>query len=258
MRLSRPIREVVFAGNRSLGAAALHIFRQSCAVTGQKVIGVVAVKPDPAKHWWADESRRDVWHEAEAMGIPLFRQADLVHLEYDLLFSVYWHRVFPPPILKRAALNVNLHTAPLPECRGRYSCSMAIIKGDQEFGPTLHLMDPLVDTGAIIAEQRFLIANTDTARTIYDKTNRASIGFLQRWIPKVLAGDFQVREQDDIAATTSRPIRTFGADALQPYLSTPARRLDRVAADVVRRALTFPPRYAPPPWLDGDLQSGAT
>jgi len=251
MDLARPIRNVVFAGSRALGAETVQILHEKCAASGRTIVGVVAVRSDPDRQWWAAEDKRNAWTEALARGLPLVAQDDLLQIDYDLLLSVYWHRIFPPAVLDRAALNVNLHTAPLPECRGRYSCSMAILAGDHEFGPTLHLMEPAVDAGAVIAARRFPIAASDTARQLYDRTNKVSVTLLREWIHRILDGDFDAVDQLEIAKSVGRPVRFFGADALDRYARPPNGPLSGVELDVRRRGLTFPPRYAPPAWMNG-------
>jgi len=210
---------------------------------------VLTKQPNHENDWWAKEGRVDVWAKAHSLGLPIITEADLTRYDYDLLFSVYWPRVFPVDVLRHSVLNVNLHTAPLPECRGRYSCSMAILNGDAEFGPTLHLMEEEVDAGPIIARETFPISCSDTARTLYDKTNAATIPFLRKWLPKILDGDFRVEAQTSFAARTGCQIRSFKADALDKYFYE-RQEINRPSyLDLLKRALTFPPRYAPPSWL---------
>lgn len=58
---------------------------------------------------------------------------------------------------------VNLHLAPLPEYRGRYSATHAILNREELYGVALHYVDEGIDTGPIIAEHRFPISPTVTA-----------------------------------------------------------------------------------------------
>lgn len=61
---------------------------------------------------------------------------------------------------------VNLHLAPLPEYRGRYSATHAILNGAPSFGAALHYVDEGIDTGLIIGQRRFQILESETAGSL--------------------------------------------------------------------------------------------
>lgn len=67
---------------------------------------------------------------------------------------------------------VNLHLAPLPEYRGRFSAAHALANNDQFYGVTLHYIDEGIDTGPIIAETRWPIQPDDTVDTLRERAFR--------------------------------------------------------------------------------------
>lgn len=98
-------------------------------------------------------------------------QDKLANLQADFLFS------FGPIILGEQLLKsvkiaaINFHTAP-PKWPGRGSCSMALLDGDTEFGATAHLMEAVVDSGAILRVLRFPIEDNDDAESLRERTLR--------------------------------------------------------------------------------------
>src|SRR5439155_9931615 len=56
---------------------------------------------------------------------------------------------------------VNVHTGLLPEYRGGHVLQWALLNGEHETGVTLHYMDEGLDTGPIVAQTRFPIADED-------------------------------------------------------------------------------------------------
>lgn len=98
-------------------------------------------------------------------------QDNLANLQADFLFS------FGPVILREKLLKsvkiaaINFHTAP-PKWPGRGSCSMALLDGDKEFGATAHIMEAVVDSGAILRVLRFSIKHDDDAEILRERTLR--------------------------------------------------------------------------------------
>lgn len=85
---------------------------------------------------------------------------------FDLGISAAGTHIFRSAEIARARFGiVNLHLAPLPEYRGRFSATHAILNGS-EYGVTLHYVDEGIDTGPIIAERRFPILPAETALSL--------------------------------------------------------------------------------------------
>lgn len=68
----------------------------------------------------------------------------------------------------------NLHNAKLPDYRGHNITSHAILNGNKVYTTTLHWISDKVDCGNIIAERTIDITSTDTAKSIYNKSQKES------------------------------------------------------------------------------------
>jgi len=99
-----------------------------------------------------DSLRRPYWHE---------RLADLAP---DLVISIRFSHIFPPPFLAVPRLGVlNLHPGDLPRYAGLFAPFHQIVDGRARLGCTLHWVDAGIDTGPVIG-RRFMAV--DPARSL--------------------------------------------------------------------------------------------
>src|SRR6478735_371 len=56
---------------------------------------------------------------------------------------------------------VNFHPSPLPQGRGPYPLFQAVLDGVSEWGMSAHVIDETFDTGAIVAQRRFALADDE-------------------------------------------------------------------------------------------------
>jgi methionyl-tRNA formyltransferase len=63
----------------------------------------------------------------------------------------------------------NFHPSPLPVGRGPYPLFRAILDGYQSWGVTAHVLGPSFDTGAILAQETFGVASTETHESLLAK-----------------------------------------------------------------------------------------
>ncbi len=81
---------------------------------------------------------------------------------------------------------VNLHLAPLPEYRGRYSATHALLAGERRFGVTLHYVDAGIDTGPVIARRDFPIASDETMTSLRAKAVVTGLRLYADVLPRLL------------------------------------------------------------------------
>jgi methionyl-tRNA formyltransferase len=106
----------------------------------------------------------------------------------DVGFSVVGTRIFKPHEIAAVPFGIiNLHLAPLPKYRGRYSFTHAIVAGDTRFGVTLHYIDEGMDTGPVIAERIFSIKPTDTAWALYLRAQREGTALFRETAPRIIS-----------------------------------------------------------------------
>ncbi|HUX14886.1 MAG TPA: formyltransferase family protein [Phycisphaerae bacterium] len=81
---------------------------------------------------------------------------------------------------------VNLHFAPLPTYRGRYSAGHALRNGDPFFGVTLHYVDAGIDTGPIIGQRLFAIDAGETVGSLRARAFDVGVALFESWAPRLL------------------------------------------------------------------------
>jgi natural product biosynthesis luciferase-like monooxygenase protein len=137
------------------------------------------------------------WARAEGLRLvaPGPGLADrLADVPFDWLLSVANLDLLPPALLALPARGaVNFHDAPLPERAGLNAPVWALLDGAREHGIAWHLIEPAVDTGPILAERRFAVAEGETALSLNARCFAAAL----ESFPEVMAQ----------LAGTPRPVR---------------------------------------------------
>lgn len=203
--------------------------------------------------------------EAQRRGIPVLvqpprHQADafvdtLRRLAPDLIVIWSYSMILPPAVIGLPRLGaVNLHGGLLPQYRGAHVTQWAIINGEREFGVTLHYVDEAIDTGPVVAEQRFALYDDDDALTVKRKMKDAGSTLLRTWWPRLLdrtaprvpqtdagARYWPLRTPEDgritwglSADTICRHVRALAANWPGAFVDVEARRI------AVRRAVALP------------------
>jgi methionyl-tRNA formyltransferase len=88
----------------------------------------------------------------------------------DYIISAYGLRIMPEHLLDLARIvALNMHPSYLPDYKGRWIASWAIINGETDHGITIHIMDKGIDTGPILLQQKLPVSIDDTAHSLYNK-----------------------------------------------------------------------------------------
>lgn len=190
-------RAIVFAyhnvGVRCLSVLIAHGVEVACVVTH---------RDNPNETIWFDS----VAALAGRHGIPVITPddpndpamvAELASLQPDFIFSFYYRLMLKAPLLALPGRGAfNMHGSLLPKYRGRVPVNWAIIHGEKETGATLHQMVEKPDAGGILAQQAVPILPNDTALEVFNKVTLAAESALDQALPGLLAGTFQLRQQD--------------------------------------------------------------
>lgn len=121
----------------------------------------------------------------------------------DFGLAIGWYYMIQASARKLFPLGVaGIHASLLPRYRGGAPLVWAVINGEQTAGVTLFYLDDGVDTGDVIAEEAFSIADEDTIATLLEKATNASIRLVCEQLPALAAGGAARITQDDSAATT--------------------------------------------------------
>jgi UDP-4-amino-4-deoxy-L-arabinose formyltransferase/UDP-glucuronic acid dehydrogenase (UDP-4-keto-hexauronic acid decarboxylating) len=143
--------------------------------------------------------------------IPVFAPEDINHPLWvqkirlsnpDILFSFYYRNLIKPAILDIPAAGcLNLHGSLLPKYRGRCPINWVLVNGEKETGVTLHYMTARPDDGDIVAGRKIAISDSDTAKTLHDKTVQAARILLDEVLPQIKNGTAHRTPQDHSQAT---------------------------------------------------------
>jgi UDP-4-amino-4-deoxy-L-arabinose formyltransferase/UDP-glucuronic acid dehydrogenase (UDP-4-keto-hexauronic acid decarboxylating) len=163
-----------------------------------------------------DDSRENIWFDsvaelAASHGIPVFAPDSINHplwvkrireLSPDIIFSFYYRNIIKQPILDIPPAGcLNLHGSLLPKYRGRCPVNWVLVNGEKETGVTLHYMTPRPDDGDIIHQQKIMITDDDTARSLHEKTAQAASALLDEVLPQLKDGTASRKPQDHSKAT---------------------------------------------------------
>ena len=96
---------------------------------------------------------------------------------------------------------INLHASLYRNCGAGAPVHKAIINGDAETGMSMMRMVRRMDSGAVMAQCRVPISETDTAGTLFDKLAVAGGDLLIEQQPSLFDGSAVFVEQDESQAT---------------------------------------------------------
>lgn len=112
---------------------------------------------------------------------------EIKEIRPDVIFSVYYRKIFPSKLLKIPQLGcINIHPSLLPEYRGPVPTAWAIMNGENFFGITVHYMDKGIDTGDILVQERYEIFENETGYELYTRAMKLGTEMLKRNFYKIL------------------------------------------------------------------------
>jgi methionyl-tRNA formyltransferase len=186
---------VVFAYH-DVGVRCLRVLLEA----GVAVPLVVTHRDDPAERIWF----ASVAALARERGIATLLDpsaeeilGSMRRLAPDFLFSFYYRRMLPQPILalaKRGAFN--MHGSLLPKYRGRAPVNWAVLHGESTTGATLHEMTAKPDAGRIVDQQPVPIGPEDTALEVFGRVTAAAETIMRRSIGPLLTGEAVLKPND--------------------------------------------------------------
>lgn len=207
-----PVR-VLFFGS---GGFAVPILDALAADPDVSIVGVVSTPDRPAGRGRSMRATPVAARTVE-LGLPLLRPpkirdasvaAWITDRRPDVGVLADFGRIVPAAILALPPAGIlNVHPSLLPRHRGASPIAGAILAGDRENGVSIMQMDAGLDTGPIVAVERWALDADATADG--EEAHAAEIGarlvggVLRPWV----AGRLEAHAQDDQAATMTRPLR---------------------------------------------------
>ena len=149
-------------------------------------------------------------------GIPVYEprtlrdEAFLAILEEhnpDLIAVVAYGKILPKSVLDFPKYGcLNLHVSLLPKYRGAAPMQRAIMEGERETGVTVMYMDEGLDTGDMLAVERFAIGPLDDFEAIHDRSAEIGGALLSETVSRVFRGEARRIPQDHSLATYAAKI----------------------------------------------------
>ncbi len=138
----------------------------------------------------------------------------------DFAIVAAYAKIIPKEILKIPRLGIiGVHPSLLPKYRGPSPIQAAILKGDEETGVTLYLLDEKVDHGPLASSVRCQVSSKDTCEILMRKLADAGGKLLVETIPMFLAGEIKPEPQNEAEATYTKKFTTDDAFVSEGDLS---------------------------------------
>jgi len=123
----------------------------------------------------------------------------------DVIFCFGWSHILPKELLKFPKLGtLGFHPTLLPANRGRHPLIWAIVLGLQETGSTFFMMEGGVDDGDIVSQKKILLAENETAASLYQKVIDAGVEQVAILLNHLEKGEFKRIPQNHSFANSWR------------------------------------------------------
>jgi len=195
---------VVFFGSPELAVPTL------AGLASSSAFEVVLVVTQAAK------GRSPVEVAAGGLGLPVYKpetlrdpasREPLVAAEPDLFVVAAFGLIFGRRTLEIPRNgSINVHPSLLPKYRGASPIVASIAAGDHETGVALMMMDAGIDTGAVVSQERALIADDDTSESLGARLGRMGAELAVRDIPRWVKGDLGASPQQGSQASLTRTL----------------------------------------------------
>ena len=187
--------------------AAVPTLRQ-CVADGHEVVAVWT-QPDKPAGRGNKVTVSPVKEFALARGIQVFQPSRIRNDESKRLFAshnadvavvVAYGRILPDEFLRAPRRGcINVHFSLLPLYRGAAPANWAIVNGETETGVTTMFIEPTLDTGPILLQQKTEIGKTETAPELMQRLAEIGAELLSETLARL--DDLTPRPQHDRDAT---------------------------------------------------------
>lgn len=244
---------LVFVGTRGLATRCILFIIETC---GKDLVSAILGANRNEKTWWSDETTEELWEVADRYGIPYCESIDDVSCHGSFLVSVIWPKIFSAHTLARFDRGgINLHPAPLPQYRGSFTRTHAILNDDKSFGVTVHYLSELADRGDIIGELQFPVLPSETALSLETRAQHYAYAlFCEVWL-RLLDGSLTRQSQATLIAEGKREPRFYSKRMMNELLESADIPRSAEQLNQLYRALFLPPRITPPKWLVERVQA---
>lgn len=147
---------------------------------------------------FARDHEIDYLHPVRVNSADFIEKAKNYHC--DLFVSMSFDQIFKQEISDKSKMGIiNCHAGKLPFYRGRNVLTWALINDEKEFGITVHFVDKGIDTGDIILQKTYPIADSDNYATLLQRAYCDCAQILFDGIKKLQKGSYTRTRQDSIS-----------------------------------------------------------
>ncbi|MDR0413321.1 MAG: methionyl-tRNA formyltransferase [Dysgonamonadaceae bacterium] len=203
---------IVFMGTPDFAVESLRALVEG----GYRVAGVVTMPDKPVGKHQSVPQASAVKRYALSQHLPLLQPDNLKDGDFlealrawnAALQIVVAFRMLPEVVWAMPRLGTfNLHASLLPQYRGAAPINWALINGETETGVTTFFLAQAIDTGAIIAQAKTPVAETDNAGSLHDRLMRMGADLVVETVDAIRDGS-----ANPVAQSEAMPLRT----ALKP------------------------------------------
>ena len=132
----------------------------------------------------------------------------ILNKEADIIITCAYGQIIPKVLLDYPPLGcINVHASLLPRLRGGAPIHKALIDGYEETGITIMYMDEKMDTGDMIAWEKYSIKPCDNVGTLHDKLSDIGKKLLLDTLPDIINGTNNRIKQNENDATYAYNIK---------------------------------------------------
>ncbi|MFA5561807.1 MAG: methionyl-tRNA formyltransferase [Eubacteriales bacterium] len=202
---------ILFMGTPEIAADCLRYL----LAHGREVVGVVC-QPDKPKGRGHSLTPPPTKVLAEAHALPVCQPSTLrddgflswlAEVNPDLILVVAYGKILPRAVLEYPRYGcLNLHVSLLPKYRGAAPMQRAVMAGETVSGVSVMYMNEGMDTGDVMFQQSFPIAESDDFGAVHDKAAAMGAPLLNEAVDALLAGNAPRTPQDQSQATMAPKI----------------------------------------------------
>jgi methionyl-tRNA formyltransferase len=243
--------QIIFAGAGEFGLPTL----KALVDAGHHIVQVVS-QPDRPAGRGRKLTPTPIAQLALDRGLPLERTDDINALPLpaaDVMVVIAFGQKIAQNVVNHPRLgSVNLHSSRLPRHRGAAPINWAILAGDKETGNSIIRLAEKMDAGAVLAQSKLSIGETETAGELHDRLAQDGAPLMLATLQTLASGQGTEIEQDHSKATLAKKLSRETAkldwtkpptelartiNGLSPWPGCRVRLIDRGGAEAARLTL---------------------
>lgn len=197
--------KIIFMGSPEFAIPTLKLLNKEYQVVG------VVTQPDRPAGRGRTLTPPPIKKLADELGIPSIQPGRmkeegvferLVEWNPDVIVVAAFGQILRKNVLELAPFGcINVHASYLPRWRGAAPIQAAIIHGDEYTGVSIMKLDPGIDTGPVLSQEKEYIRQDDNASTLGDRLSILGAELLAKTLPGYLKGEIIPQAQDETQAT---------------------------------------------------------